>query len=150
MIRSLVFVALLAFVGAANAGDGLITKSSQYSVSETVDRLEGILKKKGITIFARVQHDKGAKGVGLALRPTELLIFGNPKLGTPLMQSNQLVGIDLPMKAIVYKDDGGKVWLSYNAPSYMAGRHGISDKSKVVKKMTGALNKFTNIATGNK
>jgi len=125
----------------------LISKKSAHSVSVTIDKLETVLKKKGITIFARVDHQKGAKGAGKVLRPTVLLIFGNPKLGTPLMQSRQTVGIDLPMKALAWEDADGHVWLTYNKPSAMADRHHISDKEKIIKKMTGALDKFTNIAT---
>lgn len=125
----------------------LITKKSAHSVSVTIDKLEKVLKKKGITIFARVDHQKNGKTVNKALRPTELLIFGNPKLGTPLMQSNQTVGIDLPMKALAWEDANGTVWLSYNKPAYMAERHHITDKPEVIKKMTGALDKFSTAAT---
>ena len=125
---------------------GLISKKSKYSATKTINRLQSILKKKGITIFARVSHTKGAKKVKLKLRPTELLIFGNPKLGTPVMQSNQKMGIDLPMKALAWKDAKGQVWLTYNDPAYMAKRHGITDKDDIVKKQTNALNKFTDMA----
>jgi len=144
------FVALLVtlfFMTAANAGDGLVTKKSQFGAKETLDRLEKVLKKKGITIFARVSHTKGAKGVGIELRPTELLIFGNPKLGSHFFTSNQTAGIDLPMKALAWKDAKGQVWLTYNDPQYIANRHGIKDRAEIVKKMTGALNKLTNVAT---
>ncbi|HED17410.1 MAG TPA: DUF302 domain-containing protein [Gammaproteobacteria bacterium] len=125
----------------------LISKKSAHSVSVTINKLESVLKKKGITIFAHIDHQKGSKSVGKKLRPTELLIFGNPKLGTPLMQSRQTVGIDLPMKALAWEDENGQVWLTYTKPAAMAERHHITDKEKIIKKMTGALNKFTNIAT---
>ncbi len=125
----------------------LISKRSANSVSVTIDKLETVLKKKGITIFARVDHQKGAQSAGMELRPTVLLIFGNPKLGTPLMQSRQTTGIDLPMKALAWQDSEGYVWLSYNKPSAMADRHHISGQEKIIKKMTGALDKFTDIAT---
>lgn len=142
--------ALLAIQAPAHASpDGLITKQSKYSVKVTLDKLEAALKSKGITIVKRWSHDAGAQKANLDLRPTELLIFGNPKLGTPLIQSAQSVGIDLPMKALAWQDAKGKVWLSYNDPAYFAKRHGISDKAKVIAKMTGALNKLTNVATGN-
>ncbi len=130
--------------------DGLLIKSSQYSVNETINRLESIVKKKGITVFARINHGQGAKKAGIELAPTELLIFGNPKLGAPLMQSNQTSGIDLPLKAIAWQDKQGKVWLGYNTPAYIAERHSINDKAAVIKKMTGALNKFSNYATQKK
>lgn len=129
------------------ADNGLITKPSVYSVAETLDRFENIASKKGITIFARVNHAQGAKKAGLTLAPTEVLIFGNPKLGTPLLLSQRTVAIDLPLKAIAWKDKEGKVWLAYNSPDYIAKRHGIEDKQAVIKKMTGALNKFSDFAT---
>ncbi len=124
-----------------------IKKESAHSVSATLDKLEEILKKKGITVFARIDHASGAKKVGLELNPTQLLIFGNPKLGTPLMQTNQMIGLDLPMKALVWKDSAGKVWLAYSSPTYMKSKFGIQDKDEIFKKMTGALGKLTDAAT---
>jgi len=142
--------ALLAVQAPAHAGpDGLITKQSKYSVKVTLDKLEAVLKKKGITIVTRWSHDAGAKKAGIDLRPTELLIFGNPKLGSHMFTSKQTSGIDLPMKALAWQDADGKVWLSYNDPAYITKRHGINDRDKVKAKMTGALNKLTNVATGN-
>lgn len=132
-----------------SAEDGLITKKSNYSVKETLDRLADIVGKKGIKVMARVDHTANAKSVDLKLRPTEVLIFGNPKMGTPLMNSKQTVGIDLPMKALAWEDEKGQVWLTYNDPKYLTGRHGIGDQDKVKNKMTGALDKFTSLATGN-
>lgn len=147
MLRiTLVLLSLLVLPMVQAADNGLISKKSPYSVSETLDRLEAVVKKKGITIFVRVDHTAGAKKVGMELRPTQLLIFGNPKLGSPLMQSNQKVGIDLPMKALAWQDENGQVWLTYNDPAYMAGRHAISDREEVITKMSGALNKLTNKA----
>lgn len=142
---------LFCLISVANAEtmqvDGLLVKSSSYSVSETLDRFESIAKKKGITVFARINHAQGAKKAGLMLEPTETLIFGNAKLGTPLMQSQRSVAIDLPLKAIAWQDKDGKVWLGYNTPKYLAKRHAINDKEGVIKKMTGALNKFSDFAT---
>jgi len=126
---------------------GMVSIKSAHSVKDTLDRLEAVLKKKGITIFARIQHDAGAKKVGIELRPTELLLFGNPKLGSPMFTSNQTAGIDLPMKALAWKDEKGQVWLTYNDPAYIAKRHGITDRAKIVAKMTGALKKLTGVAT---
>jgi uncharacterized protein (DUF302 family) len=141
---------LLGLTSVANADDnGLITIKSKYSVKETLDRLEAVLKEKGVTIALRWNHSKKAEGVGIPLRPTELLIFGNPKLGSNFFTSKQTSGIDLPMKALAWKDEKGQVWLTYNDPAYIAKRHGITDRDEVVKKMTGALSKFSAAATGN-
>ena len=107
------------------ASDGLITLPSNYGPKETMDRLEAEIRARGIVVFARVDHSAGAAQVGLSLRPTEVLIFGNAKAGTPLMQAEQTIGIDLPLKALVWQDANGKVWLSYNEPSGLAQRHGL-------------------------
>ncbi len=128
------------------AGDGIIKKQSQYSVTETLDRLENILKKKGISVAVRWDHGRKAQQAGITLPETEILIFGNPKLGSPLMQSNQQIGLDLPMKALAYKDEQGKVWLVYNDPAYLKQRHGITKHDPIFKKMSAALNKLTNKA----
>ena len=130
--------------------EGLIVKKSQFSVSETITRLENALTKKGITIALRWNHAAKAEAVGIPLRPTELLIFGNPKLGSNMFTSQQTAGIDLPMKALAWEDENGDVWLGYNDPNYIAHRHGITDRAEVVKKMSGALNKMSNIAIGAK
>lgn len=147
----LVALAITIFIGANSAvmagDDGLITKKSAYSVKETLDRLENILKKKGITVALRWSHSDNGNKVGIPLRPTELLIFGNPKLGTNFFTSKQTSGIDLPMKALAWEDEKGQVWLTYNDPAYIAKRHGINDRDKVKMKMTGALDKLTTKAT---
>ena len=102
---------------------GLTTIPSRFGAKETMDRLAAEVEAKGLTVFARIDHAAGAKAVGLALRPTELLIFGNAKGGTPLMQAAQTIGIDLPLKALVHEDTAGKAWLSYNDPHWLAARH---------------------------
>jgi uncharacterized protein (DUF302 family) len=107
------------------AAPGLTTVRSKYSASETLDRLEAEVKARGIEIFARIDHAAGATAVGLPLWPTTVLIFGNAKAGTPLMQADQAVGIDLPLKALVYEDASGAVWLAYNDPRWIAQRHGL-------------------------
>ena len=140
-------VSLAAAPQASAAPDGMIVKSSAHSVSATLDKLEAVLKKNGIRVFARVDHAAGAKSVDLDLPATQLLIFGNPKLGTPLMQASRSVAIDLPMKALAYADQDGVVHLAYNDPAYFAERHGISDQDAVIGKMTGALDKLTDAAT---
>lgn len=151
MKRLLVLISLVTLIPAMSmAGEtGMINKKSQFSVKVTLDRLENVLRKKGITIVTRWSHDEGAKKADIALRPTELLIFGNPKMGSHFFTSQQTAGIDLPMKALAWKDKKGQVWLTYNDPMYIAKRHSINNRPAIVKKMTGALNKFTNVATGN-
>lgn len=134
--------------GPLRAADGLVVKPSVYDVAETVDRLETALGEKGIAVLVRVDHAANASGAGLDLPPTELLIFGNPKLGTPLMQSAREVGIDLPMKALVWEDEAGDVFLAYNAPAWFAERHEIQDREEVIETMTGALDALTDTAVG--
>lgn len=152
MKRFILLLSLLTLLPVAShaSDNGMISKKSKFSVKVTLDRLENVLRKKGIKIATRWSHDKGAKGAGIALRPTELLIFGNPKIGSHFFTSNQTAGIDLPMKALAWKDKNGQVWLTYNDPAYIANRHGINDRAEIKKKMTGALNKLTNVATGKK
>jgi uncharacterized protein (DUF302 family) len=104
---------------------GIIDVSSRYSVPETLARLQSILKEKGINVFALIDHSGEAQKVGLTMRPTQLLIFGNPKGGTPLMVAAPRVAIDLPLKALAWEDDQGKVWLSYNSTEYLQERHGF-------------------------
>ncbi len=132
---------------AAAAENGLITMKSPYSVDETLNRFEQAVKSKGMTVFARVDHAKGAAAVGKELRPTEVLIFGNPNVGTLLMQSNQTAGIDLPLKLLAWQDADGQVWIAYNDPAYMVQRHNITDRDPVVEKMRNALNNFATAAT---
>ncbi len=124
----------------------LITKQSPHNVSVTIDRLAAAVKGAGAKIFARVDHAAGASSVGMELRPTQLLIFGNPKLGTPALQAGQTSGLDLPLRVVAYKDANGQVFLAYHSPSELSVDHGIPADAKVLKKMTGALNKLTNKA----
>ena len=112
-------------IGTAHAGGNLVTKSSKFSVPETIDRIEQTVKAKGMKIFARIDHGGEAKKAGLEMRPTELLIFGNPKGGTALMVAKPTAAIDLPMKALAWEDQDGKVWLTYNASSLLQERHGV-------------------------
>ena len=126
LLAASLFVCLIATATAADKG--LISKQSKYSVVDTLDRLEAVVKTKGITVFVRVDHSGDAEKVGLKMRPTQLLIFGHPKAGTPLMLSAQSVAIDLPLKALAWEDENGKVWLSYNSPAYLQQRHGFKDE----------------------
>ena len=131
----------------AQAQNGLISVKSAYDVAETIDKLQAALESKGMTIMARVNHARGAEKAGLELPPTELLIFGNPKVGTPLMQCQRSVAIDLPQKALAWEDAEGQVWLSYNDPEYLNQRHGLSECAEVLKKVSGALANFAKAAT---
>lgn len=134
---------------AAVAADSpLITKTSKHSAAETLDRLTKIMESKGITIFARVDHAAGAAKIGTEMPATELLIFGNPKLGTPLMTANRSIGIDLPLKALAWTDAAGKTYLSYTDPAALKARWSITGRDAVFEKITGALDKMTNAATG--
>lgn len=131
------------------AADGLTTIQSQHGPKETMDRLEADVKAKGLTVFARIDHAAGATAAGLPLRPTDLLIFGNAKGGTPLMQSVQTMGIDLPIKILVWQDASGKTWLSYNDPAWIAKRHGAGPEiDAAVKGLAGALNAIAKAAAG--
>jgi uncharacterized protein (DUF302 family) len=132
----------------AMAADGLTTLPSNFGPKQTMDRLEAEIKAKGMTIFARIDHAAGAAEVDMPLRPTELLIFGNAKGGTPLMQMDQAIGIDLPLKALVYEDAAGKVWLSYNDPHWLAQRHGLGTGAvQPVDAMANALKAVATKAT---
>lgn len=120
----IIMVALLS-TGAAQAAGNLITKPSHYSVADTIDRIERAVTASGMQIFARIDHSGEAKRVGLDMKPTVLLIFGNPKGGTALMVARPTVAIDLPMKALAWEDQDGKVWLTYNSPELLKERHGV-------------------------
>ena len=119
--------------------EGLTSIQSSFAPKETMDRLVAEINATGMTVFARIDHAGGAAVVGLKLAPTELIIFGNARAGTPLMQSVQTVGIDLPLKVLVWEDAGGKTWLSYNEPSWIARRHGVPNAEQVVSKMGASL-----------
>jgi uncharacterized protein (DUF302 family) len=136
-----VFIALAFFACSTWGADGLVTVKSPRSVDDTVNRLEALVTEKGMTVFARIDHAAGAAKVGKMLRPTQLLIFGNPRGGTPLMVCAQTAAIDLPLKMLAWQDDGGQVWLAYNDPKFIAHRHGVTD-CPVVQKMVGALARF--------
>lgn len=140
-------VVLTTLAVTASADDGLIRVSSASSVADTATKLEQVLRAKGMTVFARIDHAKGAAGVGLTLQPTEVVIFGNPKVGTLLMNCSPQVAIDLPQKALIQQDEQGQVWLSYNDPVYLAERHDIQGCEKPLQKVSGALKAFAEKAT---
>src|SRR5712672_3444720 len=127
--------------------EGLTTLASRFDPKETMDRLEAEIRAKGLEIFARIDHAAGAAEVGLTLQPTELIIFGNARGGTPLMQSVQTVGIDLPLKALVWEDAGGETYLSYNEPSWIAKRHNLANAEPVVSKMAAGLSAISRAVT---
>jgi uncharacterized protein (DUF302 family) len=127
--------------------NGLTTIASAFSVPETIDRLIAALTPLGMNVFARIDHADGAAKVGMPLRPTQLLLFGNPKGGTPLMQDKQTAGIDLPLKALAWEDSGGKVWLTYNEAAWIAARHGLGAASATaVTAIAAGLEKVTKAA----
>jgi uncharacterized protein (DUF302 family) len=126
---------------------GLTTVKSSHAPDETMRRLEAAVKAKGLTVFARIDHAEGASAVGLSLRPTEVLIFGNAKGGTPLMQAVQTIGIDLPLKALVWQDTAGQTWLSWNDPAWLASRHGVNGVEAVVGRLTALLDDLARTAT---
>jgi uncharacterized protein (DUF302 family) len=130
------------------AADGVITIRSGYGPEETMNRFEAEVRARGMTVFAHIDHAAGAVAAGLALRPTDLLIFGNAKGGTPLMQQVQTIGIDLPLKALVWQDASGATWLSYNDPAWTVQRHGLDEAAKAtVDAMTSALRAIASKAT---
>jgi uncharacterized protein (DUF302 family) len=129
--------------------DGLITIASNLSVKETIDRLASTVTSKGMTVFGRIDHGAGAAQVGMPLRPTEVLIFGNAKGGTPLMQAKQTIGIDLPLKALAWEDADGKVWVTSNDPAWLARRHGLgADVNANVEALRAGLAAVTKAAAG--
>jgi uncharacterized protein (DUF302 family) len=121
------------------AVDGLTSVRSTFGPEETMNRLEAEVRAKGLTVLAHVDHAAGANEVGLPLRPTDLLIFGNARGGTPLMQSAQTVGVDLPLKALVWQDAAGNTWLSYNDPSWLAKRHGVGHEGEATATALSAV-----------
>ena len=145
LLMSLIFILL--FSSLVSADNGLISIKSSHDEKITADRLERTLKMKGMTVFTIIDHAEGAQKVGKRLRPTVLIIFGNPKVGAPLMQCGQSVAIDLPQKALIWEDEEGHVWLSYNDPKYLAKRHGIKGCEEVIKKIENALGNFARKAT---
>jgi uncharacterized protein (DUF302 family) len=128
--------------------EGMTSIPSSFGPKKTTDRLVAEISAKEMTVFARIDHAAGASEVGLTLRPTELIIFGNVRGGTPLMQSVQTVGIDLPLKVLVWQDAAGKTWISYNEPGWIAQRHGIADAQTVVNKMADLLSTISRKAAG--
>lgn len=148
-MKNSIFVLILTLLlcGTALAQDGLVSVKSSHDVLTTANRLESALKEKGVTVFARIDHAQGAQRIGKTLKPTLLIVFGNPAMGTPLIQRSRTIGIDLPLKALIWEDRAGQVWFTYNAPDYLARRHGITEMGELIKKMEMALSNFASAAT---
>src|SRR6516162_10020374 len=149
-LRMLALIAAIFLSGAhAMAAEGLTTIKSNFGPKDTMSRLEAEVKARGMTVFAHIPHAAGAAAVGVPLRPNDLLIFGNARVGTPLMQSAPTTGIDLPLKVLVWQDAEGSTWLSYNDPAWLARRHGLGpDAEATVKTLEGALHVVTAAAAG--
>lgn len=146
-----VLAAVLAFspfAGPAMAMSDLVVRESKLGVKESIDALAKAVEAKGIKIVARVDHAAGAKAAGMEMRPTEVLMFGNPKLGTPLMESNPEIAIELPMKVLAWQAADGKVFIGYTAPEKLKSRYGIKDRDEAFKAMAAALLNFSDAASG--
>jgi len=126
ILRLFLVLSFAVMVSAAGAAEGLIAVKSPYSAKDTMDRFEAVVKERGLNVFARIDHAAGAAKIGKALRPTEVIIFGNPQGGTPFMECAQTAGIDLPLKALVWEDASSQVWLGYNDPAFLARRHEVA------------------------
>lgn len=131
----------------ASGAQGLIAVKSNHNVEATADNLVNAFKNKGMTVFSRIDHAEGAAGVDMELAATQVVIFGNPKAGTPLMHCNRSVAIDLPQKALIWEDEAGDVWLGYNDPEYLKRRHDLTGCDEVIAKIGGALANFARMAT---
>lgn len=138
LLKLVCLFVLVVGISTAGAVEGLVKFKSPHSATMTMNRLETAVTDKGLKVFARIDHAAGAASIGQSLRPTELLIFGNPRGGTPFMHCAQTVAIDLPLKAIVWQDEVGTVWLGYNSPRHLAERHAVQG-CPVVDKLEGVL-----------
>ncbi len=143
----LVFMLTVCIAGPVAAQGGLVSVKSSHNVLTTANRLESALQEKGITVFARIDHAAGAQQIGQALKPTLLIIFGSPAMGTPLIQRSRSIGLDLPLKALIWEDSAGQVWFTYNTPDYLTRRHGITEMGATIQKMEQALSNFAMAAT---
>ena len=128
------------------SAEGLVSKPSPYPVAETVDRLVTVVEGAGARVIARLDHQKNAASINAALRPTQVLIFGNPKLGTPVMQMAQTAGIDLPQRVVVLEDESGNVVLNYYSAEHLAALHGLDPTAPEIQKINAALGKLTDAA----
>ncbi|WP_201352785.1 DUF302 domain-containing protein [Hydrogenimonas urashimensis] len=145
-----VWMVWLILFSIAAAENGVVTYKSRYSVDETTKRLVAIVREKGLTLFKVIDHAEGARRAGKKLRPMKLVIFGNPKMGTPFIQCSETMGLDLPQKMLIYENSAGKTMVAYNAPGYLFGRHNVGSDCarKLQEKMANALKKFAKQAAG--
>ena len=148
MHRMLITLLILLLPWSAWASEGLVTLRSNAGVTETANRLEKAVSEKGMKLFNRIDHAAGAKRAGLSLYPPVVVVFGNPKMGTKLMQCAPLIAIDLPLKALIREDSQGVTWVSYNDPMYLKRRHKISGCDEILEKMSKALYAFASAAAG--
>ena len=146
MLRAFALAVLLG-VAQVSLATGIVKKQSVHTVDATLDKLAEIVEAKGFNVIARVDHATAAANVEMALRPTQVLIFGNPKVGTALMNSNQMIGLDLPVRVLAYEDEEGRVWVAYHLPAALMETHEITDRDEIRSKMTQALDVFTTKAT---
>ena len=146
-MKRLLIAAAFAVASTLPAHAGMITKASENSVAVTIDKLAAAVEKAGAKVFARVDHAKGAASIGSDLRPTQMLMFGNPKLGTPAMQAGQSIGLDLPLRVVAWETEDGSVMVGYHDPADVAALHGLPADHPTIAKMTGALGKLTGAAT---
>lgn len=146
MIRTVVLAAVFVTLATVSRPSDMIEKTSAHSVSDTMDRLEAAVRGAGATVFARVDHSAGAQAADLPLNPSQVLIFGNPKLGTPAMQDNPTAGLDLPLRVLAYFGEDGLVRVVYHNPAQLAQTHGLPADAPYIDMMTGALDKLTNAA----
>ena len=147
-MRLIISVLMLIIAAGSAQSQALVMRESKFSVKETLDRLAAEIEKRGMKVAARIDHAAGAKAVGMDMPPAEVVMFGNPKLGTPLMLSAPSIAIDLPMKMIAWQDKADKVWIGYTAPETLKERYRITDRDEVFKTMAGALDGLAKAAAG--
>ncbi|MEM7211244.1 MAG: DUF302 domain-containing protein [Pseudomonadota bacterium] len=147
-MKRILMATAIALAAVLPAQADMITKTSAHSVAVTIDRLAAAVEKAGAKVFARIDHAKGAASVGADLRPTQMLMFGNPKLGTPAIQAGQSIGLDLPLRVVAWETEDGKVTVGYHDPADVAALHGLPADHPTIAKMQGALGKLTGAATG--
>lgn len=147
MKKSISTIFIMLFISfPVNATNGMLNVESQFSVATTADRLESILNEKGMTVFNRIKHSESAAKIGIQLRETELIIFGNPKAGSPLMKCQPTIAIDLPQKALIWKDENKRVWISYNDIRYLTKKHSVQNCKKTISKVEKILANITKSA----